>query len=142
MAMKIEEIRELIASRGLKVTPQRVIVLNSLHRLRTHPAAENLIELIRKEQPNIAVGTIYHILDTFIEKGLIRKMKTDQDVMRYDAILDRHHHLHYTDSDKITDYYDEDLNVILEEYFKQKNIPNFKVEEVNLHITGHYADGD
>lgn len=140
--MEINKIRELIASRGLKVTPQRVIVLHSLHRLRSHPAAENLIEYIRSEQPNIAVGTIYYILETFTEKGLIRKVKTECDVMRYDAILDKHHHLHYTDSDKIADYYDEDLNVILEEYFRQKNIPNFKVEEINLHITGHYADGN
>ncbi|MCD4770521.1 MAG: transcriptional repressor [Bacteroidales bacterium] len=140
--MKINKIRELIASRGLKVTPQRVIVLSSLHRLRTHPAAENLIEFIRIEQPNIAVGTIYHILDTFIEKGLIRKVKTNHDVMRYDAILDKHHHLHYTDSDKIADYYDEELNIILEEYFKSKRIPGFIIEDVNLDITGHYTDSN
>lgn len=138
--MKIKEIRELIASRGLKVTPQRVIVLSSLHRLRSHPAAENLIEFIRNEQPNIAVGTIYNILETFVEKGLIKKVKTDRDVMRYDAILDWHHHLFYTDSDMIADYYDEELNVILEEYFRKKKIPNFKIEDVNLHISGHYSD--
>ncbi len=140
--MEINKIRELIASRGLKVTPQRVIVLHSLHRLRSHPAAENLIEYIRSEQPNIAIGTIYYILETFTEKGLIRKVKTERDVMRYDAILDKHHHLHYTDSDRIADYYDEDLNIILEKYFKQKKIPNFKIEEINLHITGHYADSN
>ena len=140
MITESNRIREEIASSGLKVTLQRVIVLSSLYRLRTHPTAENLIKIIRTDYPDIAIGTIYNILDTFTEKGLARKVKTDGDVMRYDVVSDRHHHLYYRDSDRIADYYDEEISMILEEYFRNRKIPDFDVEKIELHITGHHKD--
>jgi len=122
----------------LKVTPQRVAVLEALNNLKNHPTADKIKEYVVKNHPNIAVGTIYKTLETFVEKGLVKKVKTEQDVMRYDAILDKHHHLYCEDTDRIEDFIDDQLNEMLEEYFKKKKIPNFKVKDIKLQIIGTF----
>ncbi len=136
--MKREEIRDILVQNGLKVTPQRVAVLEAINTMRTHPTAENLIDLIRENDPNVATGTVYNILETFVEKGIIRKVKTDRDVMRYDAIMDVHHHLYCAESDRIEDYYDEELDRMLEAYFREKKIPGFSIRDVKLQLIGNF----
>ena len=113
-------------------------ILEAIIILNNHPTADQIMEYIRGNHPNIATGTIYKVLDTLSEKGLIRKVKTDRDVMRYDAILEKHHHLYCADSDRIEDYYDEDLNRVLEKYFNKKNIPGFEIKEIRLQISGKF----
>jgi len=91
-----------------------------------------------KNHPNIAVGTIYNTLETFVEKGLVEKVKSSKDVMRYDAIIEKHHHLYCEATEHIEDFFDDKLNSMLEEYFKKKKIPNFKVKDVKLQIIGTF----
>jgi Fur family peroxide stress response transcriptional regulator len=123
---------------NLKVTPQRIAVLEALNSLKDHPTADKIKEYVVKNHPNIAVGTIYKTLETFVEKGLVKKVKTEKDVMKYDAILDKHHHLYCEDTDYIEDFFDDQLNDMLEEYFKKKKIPNFKVKDIKLQIIGTF----
>ena len=93
-----------------------------------------------EKNPSIATGTIYKILDVFVEHDLLKKVNTDKDIMRYDIITSQHHHLYSVDSDRIEDYYDEQLNRILNEYFKKRRIPGFRIEDIQLQITGKIFD--
>lgn len=138
--MKFEKIRETLIKKGLKVTPQRLVVLEAVIELGNHPTAEKIIDFIKQNHPNIAVGTVYKTLETFVEKGIIKKVKTDKDVMRYDAILEKHHHLYCIESDRIEDYYDDELNQILKNYFEEKNIKDFKIEDIKLQIIGNFLN--
>ena len=128
--------RTLISSRNLKVTPQRVLVLSALMEMKSHPSAENLIDHIKGDHPNIASGTIYKILDTFVEAGIIERVLTSRDIMRYDIIAQRHHHIYINGSDRILDYYDPELDSLLDEYFRNKGIPGIQVEDLKIQITG------
>jgi Fur family peroxide stress response transcriptional regulator len=123
---------------NLKVTPQRVAVLEALNNLKNHPTADKIKEYVVKNHPNIAVGTIYKTLETFVEKGLVKKVKTDKDVMRYDAILENHHHLYCEDTERIEDFFDDELDNLIDKYFKKKKIPNFKVKDIKLQIIGTF----
>lgn len=134
--MKLEKYTTKLTEKGLKVTPQRIAILEALIKMGNHPTAENIIDYIHKNHPNISTATVYKVLDTFVSCGLINRVVTERDVMRYDAVLESHHHLYYTDSDKIEDYMDEELNSLLKAYFNEKNIPNFKIEDLKLQIIG------
>lgn len=125
---------------SLKVTPQRLAVLEALNNLTGHPTAERIKEYVLRNHPNIAVGTIYKTLDTFEKRGLIKRVKTENDIMRYDAIAERHHHLYSEDSERIEDFYDSDLNEMLQEYFRKKKIPNFKIKDIRLQIIGEFKE--
>jgi len=138
--MQIELFRNILLEKNLKITPQRIAVLDALTNLKNHPTADNVIEFIRKFHPNIAIGTIYKTLETFVEKGIVKKVKTEKDVMRYDPILDNHHHLYSSDTEHIEDYYDEELDRIIDNYFKKKKIPNFTVEDIKVQIIGKFKN--
>jgi len=132
------DLHNIMRNKGLKITPQRLIVFEAVVSLGNHPSTEKIIDHIKKNHPNIAKGTVYKILDTFVEKRILKRVKTDKDVMRYDHDLDKHHHLYSTDSEHIEDYYDEDLNRLLEQYFEKKKIKNFKIEDIKLQIIGKF----
>ncbi len=136
--MKTEEISRVLIEKGLKVTPQRIAVYEAVAHLNNHPTAENIIKYIRKIYPNIATATVYKILDALTEKGLINRVKTEKDMMRYDAILESHHHLYCSETDRIEDHYDEQLDRMLEDYFEKKDIPGFQIEDIKLQINGKF----
>ena len=136
--MKKEKHSIDLKSSNLKVTPQRIAVLEALNSLKDHPTADKIKEYVVQNHPNIAVGTIYKTLETFVEKGLVKKVKTEKDVMRYDAILEKHHHLYCEETEHIEDFFDDELNAMLEKYFKKKKIPNFKIKDIKLQIIGTF----
>ena len=113
-------------------------ILEAIINLNIHPTAENIIEYIRKNHPNIATATVYKVLDALVEKELIKKVKTEKGIMRYDALLENHHHLYCSDSDRIEDYIDDELNDLLARHFEKTGIPGFKIEDIRLQIIGKY----
>lgn len=140
--MKITEIRNKLVEKGLKVTPQRIAILEANIKLNNHPTAENIIDYIRNNYPNIAIATVYKVLDVLVANELIKKVKTERDVMRYDAVIESHHHLYCSESDRIEDFVDNELNEMIEKYFENKKIPDFKIEDVKLQIIGKFLKDD
>lgn len=132
----MNNIQEILKEKDLKVTPQRVAVLEAIYKLRSHPTAEQIIDFIRKKHPNIATGTVYKTLDTFVKQGVVKKILTEGEVMRYDGIMQHHHHLHSEDSDEIQDYVNEELDEILKAYFEKNAIEGYEINKITLHISG------
>lgn len=136
-----DDLVSVLKSKDLKVTPQRVAVLKALNKSPgRHPSVEEIAEIVRTRTPNIAVGTIYKILEVFVENGIIRKVQTDRDILRYDVITKQHHHLYSDNTSRIEDYHDEDLNRVLREYFRKHRIPGFEVKDIQLNIKGEFLD--
>lgn len=140
--MIIEEIRNKLIEKGLKVTPQRIAILDAIFVLSNHPTAENIIDYIRINHPNIATATVYKVLDALAENELLIKVKTDKDVMRYDAIMEKHHHLYCTESDKIADYFNNELNNLISDYLDKHRIPDFEIDDIKLHIVGKFKKSE
>jgi Fur family peroxide stress response transcriptional regulator len=138
MNPSLQEITENLKKSGLKVTPQRLAVLECIYKLGGHPTTENIIHYIRKNHPRIASGTVYKVLDTLVDKNLIQRVKTGKDIMRYDGILERHHHLFCIETETIKDYFDEELDNLLDAYFETKKIQNFQIDEIKLQISGKF----
>ncbi len=138
MKYSIEDLRKKLSEKGLKVTPQRLAILDAVYKVGGHPTADKIIEYIRQGNPNIAAGTVYKVLDTLIENKLIKRVTTERDVMRYDGILEKHHHLYCTESDIIEDYMDEKLDQLLKDYFNKKNIKGFQIKDFVLQIKGTF----
>ena len=87
----------------------------------------------------MGTGTVYNILEVFADKGVIKRVKSEKGILRYDAIRESHHHLYCTDTEKIEDYYDNELSELLEDYFRKRRIQGFEIDEISLHIIGKYS---
>jgi Fur family peroxide stress response transcriptional regulator len=140
MKLSNELISQKLKEAGLRVTPQRHAILEAVYTIGAHPTAEQIIDFIRRTHPGIATGTVYNVLDTMVEKKLVRRVKTDRDAMRYDGILQKHHHIYCAETDRIEDYFDEELDNLLQDYFSKKKLSNFKIEDIILQIKGNFND--
>ncbi len=138
--MKIEDYRTRLRDSGLRITPQRLAVYEAVDLLHDHPTAEEVSQYIRQKHPDIALGTVYKTLETLAERNILKRVKTDSGLLRYDAVDERHHHIYCTHCDRIEDYYDAGLTKILYDYFESHRIPDFRIEDIKLQIVGKYTD--
>lgn len=138
----MNSIRNDLKGKGMRVTPQRVAILEAIIALNNHPTADAVIEFIREHHPNIAVGTVYKVLEALVEGGLVNRVKTDRGIMRYDAVTAPHHHLYSAESERIEDYFDAELNKILSAHFNKNLIPGFEIRDIKLQIIGKFSKQD
>ncbi|MBN2682205.1 MAG: transcriptional repressor [Bacteroidales bacterium] len=134
------EISSRLSEKGLKITPQRIAVYEAVKILNNHPTAEKINEYIKKNHPHISVATVYKILELFCQNNILNKVKTDADYMRYELVINHHHHLYCLESERIEDFFDNELDKLIEEYFKTKNIPGFEVDNIKLQIIGKFIN--
>ena len=133
--MEIKNAADILKRYGLKRTPQRIAVLSAIMDNRHHPSAEELINTIREKYPSISIGTIYNILDTLVAKGIIMKLHTDDNVMRYDPVTEEHHHIFFEGSKEIVDYFDDELSAIIREYIESSGkMKGFDIEQIRINF--------
>lgn len=136
--------KELLISRlrekGLKATPRRLLIIEAVTELNNHPTAEEIVRYIRNRKLKIATATVYKALEILVAKKVINKVETERNTIRYDAITQTHHHLVSTESNLIVDYQNDEINSILEEYFRRNQIGDFDIEEIKLQITGKFRN--
>ncbi len=89
-----------------RVTPQRRIVLEELKKVRTHPTAQEVFELVQKCDKSVSLATVYRSLDFLVEQGLANKLKVRGKQSRYDADLTQHCHLVCKKCGKVSDCFD------------------------------------
>lgn len=83
----ISQLRE----KGLKVTPQRVAIIDALVENRhAHPGATLIYNEASKKAPRVSLSTVYATLKEFSENGLIVQMEFDRVENRYDVDLSEH----------------------------------------------------
>ena len=103
--MKEEKVQELLKvklrEKGLKVTQQRLLVLQALAaNSGSHMAAEDIYELIREDYPDIGLATVYRTLQLLLEMQLVDRINLDDGCVRYEIghlfegdTKHNHHHL-------------------------------------------------
>lgn len=131
---------KLLSEHGLKITPQRIAILDVLMTLNCHPTADVICDHLRINHPHISIGTIYKTLDAFLSKGIIEKVLTESDTARYDRVHDKHHHLYCAETERVEDYFDDQLYQMVNDYLRKKRIKNFKMKDFKIQITGKFSD--
>jgi len=78
---------------GLKLTPQRLAIINLLDGNVSHPSASDIFKSISPTFPTMSIATVYNTLDTLKEKGIIKELAIDAEKKRFDPNPEPHHHL-------------------------------------------------
>ncbi|MBU1292590.1 transcriptional repressor [Patescibacteria group bacterium] len=98
--MNSEKIRALLAGVDLRATTQRVALLKELLE-QAHPLS---VEKLTQGMGNaLDTATVYRTLDTFEEKGLVRKVELAQGRALYEHAGEHHHHIVCTECGVIQD---------------------------------------
>lgn len=84
---------ESLRRSGLRVTEARLSILEHLLSTTRHPTAEEVEAAVNGSAPIVSRASVYNVLNTLVEAGLVARVVGDDAQHRYDANLDRHHHL-------------------------------------------------
>lgn len=136
----LEQIIEQINNAGLKVTHQRIVILKAAAAMDNHPSTEQIYDAIKENNPSVSLATVYKTLETFVQSGLLSKVSTHEGQMRYDPKLDSHGHIYCDNTKEIIDYFDQDLNEIIVDFFKKKKVNNLRIKNISLNINGDKID--
>ena len=135
-------VRDQLLQVKLKATPQRMVVLEAINQSKTHPTVDSIYETVRPDNPSISLATVYKTLEAFAQAGLISKVATTEGQMRYDSNLSNHGHIYCHNTDEIIDYYDEELNKVIVDFFRKKRVSNLRIKNITLNINGDKLDPD
>jgi Fur family peroxide stress response transcriptional regulator len=91
----------------IKLTPQRLVILNYLNGNKSHPSAEDIYKAVSKQFPTMSFATVYNTLEALKNKGGVKELKIDPHKKRYDPDVSQHHHLICIKCKKITDIFKE-----------------------------------
>ncbi|MCS7083956.1 MAG: transcriptional repressor [Aquificaceae bacterium] len=115
---------------GLKVTPQRIAVYETLKNRTDHPTVEEIYIDVKEKQPFVSLATVYRTLETLEELGLIRRVAYFGNSVRYDANVSHHHHLICLSCGAISDV---ELNI---SWTPPEEIMGYKVNTFGLNLFG------
>jgi Fur family ferric uptake transcriptional regulator len=90
-----------------RMTPQRKVIIEELRKVKSHPTADEVYELVRKKLPRISLGTVYRNLELLSSEGLINKIEFGGGLRRYDGDLDHHIHIRCNNCGRIADISEE-----------------------------------
>ena len=87
----------------LRMTRQRQVILEELRKVKTHPSADEVYEMVRKRLPRISLGTVYRNLEILSESGEIKKLEPGSSLKRFDGNPSEHFHIRCIRCDRIAD---------------------------------------
>jgi Fe2+ or Zn2+ uptake regulation protein len=77
----------------VRMTKQRRVILEELRKLKTHPTAKELYELVRERIKRISLGTVYRNLELLSGAGIIQKLEVSGTERRFDGMVENHYHI-------------------------------------------------
>jgi len=97
---------------GLKITPQRMAILNELTDNYDHPTANSIYQKTKIKLPNISFDTVNRTLIAFVQSGVIKVAEGQGKARRYDPIIEPHHHFHCIKCNRIIDFINKEYDLI------------------------------
>src|SRR5215217_5145814 len=84
---------QALHSKGMRVTPQRLVIARALQRLDRHASVDEVATEVVREFPNVSVPTVYSALELLADLGFARRVTVAPGAVLYDPHTDHHHHL-------------------------------------------------
>lgn len=127
----LDDIKRMIRQMNLKVTAQRIVILEALHEGRKHVTAQELFEIVIKKNPEIGFATVYRFLRELADHFFVTELRMGGLPARYELTPQAHHdHLTCIRCGLITE-------------FENKNIEKLQVqvaEHFGFQLTSHILE--
>jgi Fur family peroxide stress response transcriptional regulator len=78
---------------GIKLTPQRIAILDYLDGNEQHPSADDIYQAVSRNFPTMSFSTVYTTLAALKEKGVLVELTLDPGKKRYDPDTENHSHM-------------------------------------------------
>jgi len=114
--------KRMIRQMGLKVTQQRMAILESLSAGRAHVTAQEVFEQVNAKYPEIGFATVYRFLRKMAEQAMVTEVRMGGLPARYELTPRRHHdHLTCTQCGQIVEFESPQIETLQELVAKEHN---------------------
>jgi len=114
-------------------TKQKETILEVLRDTTSHPTADWIYNEVRKEIPNISLGTVYRNLRLLCQSGEILELDLCSTLSRFDARRDNHYHFRCEKCGRVFDV-DEPVDTEIDKRVTKRT--GFKVSYHRLEFRG------
>ncbi|MDR2661317.1 MAG: transcriptional repressor [Lactobacillaceae bacterium] len=128
--MSEQELRTILKKYNLKITPQRLIILNYLISHKTHPTAE----MIHSDLKTISLATIYNTLEKLVETGLVVVIDINDDKHHFDYYGNPHYHIINKTTNEIIDADNFNVQPLLDAASKASGL---KISGYHIEVYGN-----
>lgn len=115
MSDEFDTFRDFLKEHGLKLTAQRETILRRTLQIDKHFSAEELFEVLRRENRGISKATVYRTLALLVEANLLDALDFDRGHMLYERAThgEAHHdHLICVRCKRIFEFHCEEIEVL------------------------------
>ena len=121
----------LLRESGIKVTPQRLSIVDELNG-KIHMSVDELYTAIKKKFPSISLATVYKNINAMLEKSFILEVKIPNQKSKYELAKESHSHVLCQSCGKV-----EDITLDLESITQNAaNITDYKITDNALVLSG------
>ena len=114
--VKKQNFRRMIREMGLKVTQQRLAILEALSGGQAHVTAQEVFEEVHGAYPEIGFATVYRFLRKMAESQMVTEVRMGGLPARYELTPRRHHdHLTCTNCGLIVEFEKPEIEALQEE---------------------------
>jgi Fur family peroxide stress response transcriptional regulator len=92
MNLTKEQLSEQLINKGIRLSYQRIKVLEYLHQKGGHPTVDEIFRALSPDIPSLSKVTIYNTLHTLVDAGLVRLVEIDESETHYDIMVTNHGH--------------------------------------------------
>ena len=110
-----EKFLQFLDQKNLRITSQRLAIVDTVFSTDQHFTAEQLLEWAREKDSSVSRATVYRTLPLLTESGLVHEMDFGKDYKIYDpnnAAHPNHNHIICNDCDKIVEFESERLDAL------------------------------
>ena len=135
--MTKESMISQMRKKGLKVTPQRLAIIDVLiEQGDSHPRASLIYKKAKKKKKSLSLSTAYATLNEFSRHGIIKTLQFDSVENRYEGNLEEHLNLVCERCGKILDY---EIRPVADQQEIAKKT-GFSVTDTRLEYYGYCRD--
>jgi Fur family ferric uptake transcriptional regulator len=88
----LQVLMERVYQHGLRMTRQRVLVLQALCELGGHVSAEDVYEQVSLHQHDVDLSTVYRTLERFRDLRILSQTDLGRGCAEYEVVTDQQHH--------------------------------------------------
>jgi Fur family transcriptional regulator, peroxide stress response regulator len=130
---RLEQLLPYLKKSGLRITPQRMAILNTLLQLENHPTAEE----IHQELKDMSLATVYNNLKLFVKLKILDELPYGSGLSKYEWHRSDHYHVICEDCGKIKDF---SYPVLKEIEDAASRLTDFTIRHHHMEIYGKCKD--
>lgn len=130
MMLSYEDLTNELKMKGIRLSHQRLKVLEFLAGQMIHPTADQIYTGLLKEIPTLSKTTVYSTLNALVDAGMVRMINIEDHEVRYDIRVENHGHFKCEACGTIYDF-DADIDSL-----STGGLNHFEIKDKNIYFKG------